>query len=228
MVANISLIAWDQVFRRSRRKWIVLLSLFAFAYIVVDIISNRTPVEVFISYLSFNPQTAYSRILIWEWGTRSIFNHPLFGLGLYQDWERLEFMTPSVDMFWILPAMRSGIPVWIAYFVFFFSVFFSVVRSKAETPLMENYKKGYLICIFSLFVAGWTVHYWNATFALFMFLMGCGRWFTDYRQSPVGGNGDEGEDENNSGRGGNSPYRIGPLLPPNYEANRDSEASEIK
>lgn len=30
-----------------------------------------------------------------------------------------------------------------------------------------------------MFLAGWTVHYWNATYVLMMFLMGAGAWFAD-------------------------------------------------
>jgi hypothetical protein len=45
---------------------------FVAVLVVVSLLSNRSPVKVFISYASFSLQSSYNRILIWEYGTAEV------------------------------------------------------------------------------------------------------------------------------------------------------------
>src|SRR5690606_18571294 len=67
LTVQMGLIAWNRVMRSVRRRWMLLGGLFVAAWLVVDFLSNRTPVHVFITYFTFNVGTAYNRILIWEY-----------------------------------------------------------------------------------------------------------------------------------------------------------------
>lgn len=58
---------------------------------------------------SLNSVSAYARINIWNYGSANVVEHPWFGLG-YADWERPVWMVASVDNYWLLTAMRFGIP----------------------------------------------------------------------------------------------------------------------
>ncbi|HEV7717958.1 MAG TPA: O-antigen ligase domain-containing protein, partial [Arsenicitalea sp.] len=44
---------------------------------------------------------------------------------------------------------------------------------------LYQYRAAFLIAMASLFLVGWMVHFWNATYVLFMFLMGSGVWLLD-------------------------------------------------
>lgn len=180
LMAQINIILWDGVMKSFRQRWHILAGLSVAGFVVVDMISNRTPFHVLASYLAFNAQTAYSRIWIWQWGTKNIFDNPLFGLGL-NDWERGRYMTDSVDMFWIVGAMRHGIPVWILWFLLFFSIFLAIAYRRGLPERLNWYRTGYLVTMFGMFMAGWTVHYWDITYAYFMFLLGAGVWFLDWQ-----------------------------------------------
>ncbi len=185
LVAQVYFILWDGVFRAIKSRWYILIALSLLAYVLIDFLSNRTPFVVLIHYLAFNAHTAYNRLLIWEWGTKNIFDNPIFGIG-YNDWERLSWMTGSFDMFWLLHPMQHGIPVWIAYNVMFFWLFIKIAFVKIPDPRISAYRVGYLATMFGLFMSGWTVHYWDATFVFFMFLMSSGFWFLDmdYSDNP--------------------------------------------
>ena len=66
-----------------------------------------------ITYLTFNSGTAYWRLHIWNFGSAEVWRNPLFGIGL-NDWARPSWMwTASVDNFWLLTAMRYGIPAFL-------------------------------------------------------------------------------------------------------------------
>ena len=192
LMGQIYVIVWDGVMTTVKERWKILVGLSVAGFVVVDLISNRTPFHVVIEYLAFNKHTAYNRIYIWNWGVINIFNHPLFGNG-FNDWVRPSYMSGSVDMFWIVGAMRHGIPVWILWFAFYFLIFLPVAFRRGLSDRVNWYRTGFLITIFGLFAAGWTVHYWDVSYALFMFLMASGMWILDWE--------DGGEEEKDDDAG---------------------------
>jgi len=182
LIAQLNMIIWDGIMISYRQRWHILAGLSAAGFVVVDLISNRTPFHVIIEYLAFNTHTAYNRILIWKFGTDNIFENPVFGLGL-NEWVRPFWMSDSIDMFWIVGAIRHGIPVWILWLALFFLIFLSVAYRRGLNDRVSWYRTGYLITLFGLFAAGWTVHYWDITYTLFMFLLASGVWILDWNDA---------------------------------------------
>lgn len=178
LVAQVGFIVWDGLLKKVKSRWYILIGLVITAYIGIDLLSNRNPFQVFVYYLSFNAHTAYNRILIFEWGTKNIFDNPIFGIG-YNPWEKLSWMTTSFDMFWLVPAMQHGVPVWIAWNLMFFWPFIKIARMNLPNPKISAYRIGYLSSLFGLYMSGWTVHYWDATYIFLIFLMTSGYWFLD-------------------------------------------------
>lgn len=195
-MAQFIFMTWDGLMKSVRSHWYIFVGLALLAFVVVDLISNRTPFHVIISYLAFSEHTAYNRIHIWNFGTRSIFNNPVFGIGLTGNWARPSWMSDSADMFWIVPAMRHGIVVWIAYLVLFFSVFLGVVYRQGLGERTQWYRLGYICSMSGLFVVGWTVHFWDALFVFFLFLLASGMWILDWEER----NTPETHSEENDGR----------------------------
>jgi len=179
--AQIVFLLWDGLMNAVRSRWYIFVGLALLAFIVVDLLSNRTPFHVFISYFAFSEHTAYNRIRIWEFGTASIWVNPLFGIGLTDNWARPYWMSSSVDMFWIVPAMRHGVVVWIAYLTLFFSIFLAVAHRKGLSDRVQWYRMGYACTMSGLFIVGWTVHFWDALFVFFMFVLASGVWMLDWR-----------------------------------------------
>ena len=184
IMTQIYLIIWDGMFQSYRKRWYAIIVLTVLGYVLIDLLSNRTPFHVIATYIAFSPQTAYGRLLIWTYGLQNILENPTFGLG-FNDWQRAAWMTASIDMFWIVGAIRHGIVVWVLWFILFFSVFLKVAFSKGLNARLQDYRKGYLIALFGLFMAGWTVHFWNASFVFFMFLLGSGLWMTESTSDEV-------------------------------------------
>lgn len=182
VMSQLNLILWDGVLKSVRHRWHVLAGLSALGFVIVDLISTRTPFHVVAQYLSFSPHTAYNRIRIWQFGTDNIFSNPLFGIG-NNEWVRPSWMSDSVDMFWILPAMRHGIPVWILWLTLFFSVFLAVAYRRNLTERVGWYRTGYVVTMFGFFMVGWTVHFWLTTYVFFLFMLGSGVWILDWQES---------------------------------------------
>jgi hypothetical protein len=182
ITAQVFLILWDRTFSFLKSRWKILLVLSVIAYVIVDILSNRTPFEVFVGYFALNAATAYGRILIWIWGTKSIWENPIFGIGLSGDWERPFWMnSSSVDMFWIVPGMAHGVPAWTLWFILFFGVFIPVALHKIHNDRVHNYRVGYLCSMLGFFAVGWTVHFWDSTYVFLLFLLASGVWILDWK-----------------------------------------------
>lgn len=184
LVAQLGLIAWDRMTRRISYRWRILGILFLVVYIAVDIMSNRTPVEVFISYLTFNAGNSYNRIHIWYYGTAEISRHPLFGIGL-NEWQRAFWMSASMDNFWLVIAVRYGLPALIMYGAAIFLLGNGLRRLQLTDLRMQDYRKGWLVSVCGVAIAASTVHLWNAVFCFFMFILGTIVWMLDQKSNKL-------------------------------------------
>ncbi|MFW6028456.1 MAG: O-antigen ligase family protein [bacterium] len=178
IVAQFGLTSWDYVMARSRSRWSLFALLALAAYVSVDLISNRTPFHVFVTYLTFSAETGYSRIMIWNWGIAEVMRHPIFGIGL-AEWERPVWKSASMDNFWLVIAVRYGVPA----FLMLAGAVVLIMRTLAKTEIRDGRlracRAGLLITLAGLVIAGCTVHYWNAIYVWFMFLLGSGAWMLD-------------------------------------------------
>jgi len=95
---QIIFIAWESMTKRFPRRWTVFAILSVLAYVVIDLLSNRTPFHVLITYATFNTGNSYNRILIWRFGMENVWANPWFGLGEnVQTWSRPSWMSSSAD-----------------------------------------------------------------------------------------------------------------------------------
>ena len=180
------LIVWDELTARVGRRWAALAAITSVVYIVVEMVSNRSAFQVFISYLTFNADQSYMRIHIWNYGVESVMQHPIFGVGL-NEWAHPEWMTGSIDNFWLGNAVTFGLPGAIFIGCAVLSLFFGLARISFTSDEISQCRKGLITSLIGLTVAACTVHLWNASYVLFIFLMGSGVWLFEARQTKLGG-----------------------------------------
>ena len=186
LIGQFMLIGWAFVMRKLTARWYILSGLILFAYVFVDVLSNRNPFEVFISYLVFDAHTAYWRVLIFTFGIQNVWSNPIFGIGL-GDWFRPYFMySSSVDNFWLLMAMRHGIPGFLLITGAYVAVMTTLMRTKPSQASVQTHRRALVFSLIGLGVAIITVHLWNATFVFLMFTLGAGAWMSDTPQEEQG------------------------------------------
>ena len=182
LVIQMLLMAWDRTMRHVDRHWLILAGIVSFCWVTVDLLSNRTPFEVFISYLTFNAGTSYARVLIFEFGMDNVMAHPLFGIGL-GDWVRPDWMHHgSVDNFWLVFAMRYGIPGFVTIAGAYFASLAGLMRARPASETARRHRNGLVYALIGLGIALCTVHVWSGSFTLAMFLLGAGAWAADVPQ----------------------------------------------
>ena len=170
--------AWQRVLGRVHGRWAALFALFAATYVAIDLFSTRTPFHVFVNYFTFSKQSAYNRILIFEYGTAEVARHPLFGIGL-GDWERPAWMSDSMDNFWLVVAVRYGLPALAFLVALLLGLVWTAGRRKDLPEDWRRARHAWAFTLFGISVAAATVHLWNALFVLFVFLIGAGAWLAD-------------------------------------------------
>ncbi|WP_195822474.1 O-antigen ligase family protein [Roseobacter sp. MH60115] len=169
------LILWEVIMKPIRQRWVIFGWLSVAGYIFVDIMATKSPFHTLVAKLAFSQTSAYNRILIFDHGMKNVMANPWTGLGM-NDWVRPSFMSSSTDNFWLLIAMRYGIPG----FAFFAIAIFLIMRRGARVPLTDPLDRacraGFLTAMGGLIISGGTVDYWKGMLAFMLFFIGSGVW----------------------------------------------------
>lgn len=172
---QLGLMAWGRIFRNKTGRWQLLSGVLAALYIAIDLVSTKTPFHVFVNYATFSSGSSYNRILIWQFGSASALNHPLFGVGM-GEWDRPSWMHASMDNFWLVQAVRYGIP---AFLFLFGAVIVLMARARwalGPSDTHDRMRRGFIFAMIGTCVTITSVHLWNSAFIWLMFLAGCGGW----------------------------------------------------
>jgi hypothetical protein len=169
------LIIWDKITVGMRSRWRFFSFLLTIGYVIIDLLSNRTPIKVFLSYLTFSPTTAYNRLIIWEWGTKeNVAKHPWFGIG-FEVWTRPSWMhSTSMDNFWLVNMVRYGLPSFIFLSLAVLFLLFAIGKNSIKNTTEIDMRTGFIFSLIGLIIAGCTVHFWNSNYVWFFFLLGSG------------------------------------------------------
>ena len=184
LVVQALLMSWGWFLRGFRYRWHVLATFFASLYTAVSLVSNQSFFEFYVHYFAFSQDTGWDRIRIWHYGWLSVFNHPIFGIG-HNEYQRPEWMEPSIDMFWLINFVRFGYIAGILMFLIFAWVFLSTALKQGLSDQQNDYRTAYLISMVGVFTVGWTVHFWNAPYLLIMFYLGSVSWMQDIDSNAV-------------------------------------------
>jgi hypothetical protein len=170
IVLQTAMILWDKV---THGSWKLLAFLVGSVYIFLELASNRGAVVIFIETMTFSPQSGWWRIHIWRYGSESVLNHPIMGIGL-NDWVRPVWLTGSVDNFWLLMAMRHGL-VGLAFLGVAVALHAAyVLRCSPSDEGTRSIRTGYAITLAGLIFVLSTVHVWNEVAVFVMFFFGAG------------------------------------------------------
>lgn len=147
--------------------FVILASLF------IEFASKGGLVNILIRQ-TLDPQTGYYRKAIWEWGLRSIVNHPWFGIA-YAEYERPRSLLPSgsVDAHFLAAGIAFGaiVPLATLLAVVIVQVKLGLVIGRGRGA-DRNLLFGLNAALFSLMFASMTVTYFGETRLWFMAFIG--------------------------------------------------------
>lgn len=177
IVMQLMLIGWAFLFRNTKKRWLILLGIFTLFYITVDLLSNRAPLNVFLSYATFSPATAYWRTIIFHWGMVNVWANPLFGLGL-NNWVRPSYMySGSMDNFWLVTAVRYGIPGFLTLAAGYGVALWKIGRRNFDSDeILWQFRRAWMFSFVGLTFTVCTVHIWHTIYSFVFFMFGAGMW----------------------------------------------------
>ncbi len=175
------LIGWDRITTGMKSRAFLTLSALVAGYAVLSMLASRSPIQILATGLTLDPWTGYYRVMIWTYGLENVANNPFLGIGL-SDWDRPYWMHSStVDAFWLVIAMTTGLPAVFLLLTAILSMAWQVHRPRFG-PLDAATRKlrlAWTFAIIALALAGCTVHYWNVIYAYFFFVCGMAGWMAD-------------------------------------------------
>jgi len=171
------LLSWNGLLGATKARWKILIVLVVLITLATELFANRSVLTIVVSFFLLDPISYWGRLMIFEVAWASVSKHPLFGVG--HEWERPEWMGDSIDNFWLLLAVRYGLPASVLLLLALLSIFLAVSFKKGLDDRLTVYRTAFLITMTSLFVVSWTVHLWDAAYVLFLFLLGSGVWMLD-------------------------------------------------
>jgi hypothetical protein len=177
---QMSLIFWEKITKNIRYRWFGPVVIVSILWMALELLSNRSPILVFVSYLSFSKNSGYARVRIFEYGIAEVERHAFFGIG-YAEWTRPSWMPDSVDNFWLLTAMRFGVPSVLFLLIAMLNLVFMISGQKKHDQDMVASRRAWGFTLAGMVLAGCTVSFWNSLFVLFFYIMGSGVWLTEQR-----------------------------------------------
>ncbi|AIY65428.1 O-antigen ligase family protein [Pseudoalteromonas piratica] len=149
----------------------IIFIAFFFLYLILELLSSSSALTALIRLFTFNPQTGYFRLLIWEFASQSVTNNPIFGIGLH-DWVRPFWMPPSIDSFWLVNAVRHGFPGVLVIFSFVILLIYELHKLILSVPEKNNMLFGLLAVFVGIVLIGFTVHFWAGVYIYIFALFG--------------------------------------------------------
>lgn len=177
LVLQMGLIGWAIISRTLPKRWLILAGLVIVLYSIVEIASDRPALVAILARITFNAHNVYMRSSIFEYGIQNVWANPLFGLGL-RDWARPAWMhSSSVDNFWLLQAMRHGIPGFIFMVGACLVLLVQVGRRRfSQGSPLAMCQMAWMFAMISLTLTLCTVHIWGSLLTFALLLIASGHW----------------------------------------------------
>ena len=176
-LGQLILMSWERLFRFFVTKWYVLV-VTAVTLLSIGQLSYPGGLYAFlVEHLAFGEQSGWGRLEILVYGSETVLKHPLYGLGLSGWTDRPRWRKPSVDNFWMVTALRYGLPALAFIWVGLAWHAVRIISRRGLTEQATNYRRGYVFAAAGVIFALFAVHIWDAVALFVMFYFGAGAWF---------------------------------------------------
>jgi O-Antigen ligase len=150
----------------ARWKVIGLLAFLATAFIFSY---SRSPIATLMRLFWLDPETGWYRQAIWDTALPLVIRSPIFGTGSSWDWQAHGILvSSSVDAFWLMAAMRFGIPGSVLIFLTMVGAFWLGPLDKSRHLSHEEMRLSLAlgILVATAVFLGFTVHFWGTCWIL--------------------------------------------------------------
>ncbi|MEO8529931.1 MAG: O-antigen ligase family protein [Deltaproteobacteria bacterium] len=181
---QIGLIAYGIVTQRIRTRWIILLSVLFVIYVVAEYISSRPALFVLVEKIAFDAWNANYRKLIFEYGVQQVQMTPVFGVGI-GEWAHADWMTNSIDNYWLGMAIQFGLPALFFLGVAVVSAIWLAARRRFDPEEeVSDQRLAWIFTFISISLTLATVFIWSDASSAIYFVFGAGIWMLNWPGLP--------------------------------------------
>lgn len=175
VMAQIGLTGWSILFANYEKRWKVMMWIVAVFYVIAEIGSTRPAIYAIVSRLSFSAATANARRIQFEYGVAQIKRTPFFGVG-QKGWGLPNWMTGSLDNYWLALALQFGLPTFLFCMAAFIVGMIRVGKRDFQPGSdLWNLQLTWVVTMVSLSLTLATVYIWNEVASLVFFFFGAGQ-----------------------------------------------------
>jgi hypothetical protein len=150
----------------------VLAAVAAAFFVFVQLFVGRGLVGI-LALMTLNPATAYTRRSQWDYAIDDVMRNPFFGF-IPGQYTRPFWLAPSIDNWWLLIMMRSGIPSLILLALSLSFLWIALARRQSDVQEFINIRRGWALMMLALVLGAATVTFFGKLQPLFAFYMGFG------------------------------------------------------
>ena len=126
-----------------------------------------------IALVALNPATAYTRRSQWDYAIDDVMRNPFFGFDPIT-YTRPFWLAASIDNWWLLIMMRSGIPSLIFLGLSALFLWIAIANRKTTDHDFVVFRRGWGLMFLALILGAATVTFFGKLQPLFAFYMGMG------------------------------------------------------
>jgi hypothetical protein len=174
-VVGFGALLYDRIMRHFRFCWRLALGSAA-VFLIIIFTAHPHPWGFIFNRLTFNSQTAYYRLLQWEFVGPLVMNSPILGIGITDAWLTDSDLANTIDAHWLAMTMNFGIPGSILIFLSLVtSCSLSIdIGNKSLNLTGQERQLGFILSLILgiVIVVGFMVTYFGIVYLLIMFLAG--------------------------------------------------------
>lgn len=172
LILQIYLIAIERVSRGLKRRVAVFAWIVGILVVCLESFTGRGVFGT-VMLVTLNPATAYTRRSQWNFGIDDVLAHPWLGFAS-ESWTRPHWLAASVDNWWLLMMMRSGIPSVVVLALCVLTLWLGLARRQEADPLYARMRAGWGLMMIALLLGAATVTFFGKLQPLFAFYVAFG------------------------------------------------------
>lgn len=172
LMMQIFLIGLERVTRGVKHRLLIVLGVAATLVMIIQIATGRGVVGI-LAMFTLNPGTTYVRRMQWDFAILDVMRHPLLGF-VPSTWTRPFWLAPSIDNYWLLMMMRSGIPSLILLALCALFLWIDIARRQKMPTLYKQLRTGWGLMMVALIIGAATVAFFGKLQPLLAFYLGMG------------------------------------------------------
>jgi hypothetical protein len=191
LMIAISVYCYDGIMKQYLWRWKVFWATLAILILAMMLVS-KNPLGVIFNHFTFNPETGFYRLLIWQRALDFIAMAPFTGDATGYSWLSDDILSNSVDSFWLLYALLYGVPTILFLMLANLATCVRIGQSTKVPlhalgiPRVMRMRTAFSLALAIFAFVGLTVHFWDSVWLFWGLCIGIRASLEEYFISVLG------------------------------------------